>query len=257
MTEKSLKTKISHKKITLGTWIQIPDTFTTEIIARSGFEWLAIDLEHGLIDLETAFRLIQVIDSCGVVPLVRLHINDASTIRRVMDAGAGGVIVPMVNTAEGARKAVDAVKYAPSGKRSYGLGRACNFGESFDEYLRTINNRSVVVIQIEHIDAVANLDEILKVPGIDAIIIGPYDLSGSLGIPGQFDDAKFKKSLDLIINRVKKSPVALGMHIVHPEEEILRERIREGFSFIGFGMDTIFLLNGSRSAVQCAGSILQ
>jgi len=174
-----------------------------------------------------------------------------------MDGGAGGVIVPMVNTAEDARLAVEAAKYPPAGKRSYGLGRACNFGESFEKYLRTINNRSVVVIQIEHIDAVANLGEILKVPGIDAIIIGPYDLSGSLGIPGQFDNPEFIKILETIIAEVKKSPVALGLHIVHPDEEILQERIRQGFTFIGYGMDTIFLLEGSRLAVNSVRSCLQ
>src|SRR5208283_2051036 len=192
MDIKKVKNDISEKKMTFGSWIQIPNVFTTEIMARSGFDWLAIDLEHGLIDLETAYRLIQVIDCCGTIPLVRLQVNDESTIRRVMDAGAGGVIVPMVNTAEEAQMAVNAVKYPPLGKRSFGLGRAHNFGLNFDEYVQTINNRSIVVIQIEHIDALKNLDEILQVPGIDAIIIGPYDLSGSLGVPGKFDHPKFK-----------------------------------------------------------------
>ena len=134
-----------------------------------------------MIDLETAFQLIQVIDCSGVIPLVRLNENDESTIRRVMDAGAAGIIAPMVNTVEDARKAVNAVKYPPIGKRSFGLGRAHDFGLGFDEYVGTINDHSIVVVQIEHIVALKNLDKILQVPGIDAIIIGPYDLSGSLG----------------------------------------------------------------------------
>lgn len=238
--------------MSLGSWIQIPSVFTAEMMARSGFDWLAIDLEHGMIDLETAFRLIQVIDCSGAVPLVRLNVNDESTIRRVMDAGAGGVIVPMVNTAEDARKAVNAVKYPPLGKRSFGLGRAHDFGLGFDEYLQTINDRSIVVIQIEHIDALKNLEQILRVPGIDAIIIGPYDLSGSLGVPGRFDHPGFKEALDKITERVRKSPVALGMHIVHPTEAELRKRQSEGFTFIGLGMDTIFLQEGSRHAVRYA-----
>jgi 2-keto-3-deoxy-L-rhamnonate aldolase RhmA len=247
-----VKNDITGKKMSFGSWIQIPNVFTAEMMARSGFDWLAIDLEHGMIDLETAFRLIQVIDCSGVIPLVRLHVNDESTIRRVMDAGAGGVIVPMVNTVEDARKAVDAVKYPPLGKRSFGLGRAHDFGLGFDEYVRTINDRSIVVVQIEHIDALENLDNILRVPGIDAIIIGPYDLSGSLEVPGQFEHAGFKDALRTIIESVRKSPVALGMHIVHPTETELQERQSTGFTFIGLGMDTIFLQEGSHHVMQYA-----
>jgi 2-dehydro-3-deoxyglucarate aldolase len=250
MNEKKVKKSISGKQITLGSWIQIPNVFTTEIIARSGFDWLAIDLEHGLIDLETAFRLIQVIDCSGVIPLVRLHTNDDTTIRRVMDAGAGGVIVPMINTAEEAQRVVNAVKYPPLGKRSFGLGRAHNFGITFEEYIREVNDTSIVVVQIEHIDALKNLDKILKVPGIDAMIIGPYDLSGSIGTPGQFNHPKFREILGNIIDHVKKSPVALGIHIVHPSEHELKERLGDGFTFIGFGMDTIFLQEGSHNAVK-------
>lgn len=250
MDRKKVKTDISGKKMSFGSWIQIPNVFTAEIMARSGFDWLAIDLEHGMINLETAFQLIQVIDCSGVIPLVRLHANDESTIRRVMDAGAGGVIVPMVNTAEDAYKAVNAVKYPPLGKRSFGLGRVHDFGLGFDDYVQAINDRSIVVVQIEHIDALKNLDKILQVPGIDAIIIGPYDLSGSLGIPGQFDHNGFKEALHAIIKRVKKSPVALGMHIVHPTERELQERQSEGFTFIGLGMDTIFLQEGSHNVIQ-------
>ncbi len=252
MDRKKVKKDISDKKMRFGSWIQIPDVFTAEMMARSGFDWLAIDLEHGMIDLETAFQLIQVIDCSGVIPLVRLNENDESTIRRVMDAGAAGIIAPMVNTVEDARKAVNAVKYPPIGKRSFGLGRAHDFGLGFDEYVGTINDHSIVVVQIEHIVALKNLDKILQVPGIDAIIIGPYDLSGSLGVPGQFDHPLFRDALHTIIERVRKSPVALGMHIVHPTEAELRERQSAGFTFIGLGMDTIFLQEGSRHVMQYA-----
>jgi 2-keto-3-deoxy-L-rhamnonate aldolase RhmA len=252
MNRKKVKNDISSKKMSFGSWVQIPNVFTAEMMARSGFDWLAIDLEHGMIDLETAFQLIQVIDCSGVIPLVRLHVNDESTIRRVLDAGAGGVIVPMVNSAEDARRAVNAVKYPPLGKRSFGLGRAHDFGLGFDEYVRTINDRSIVVVQIEHIDALKNLDHILQVPGIDAIIIGPYDLSGSLGVPGQFDHPGFKEALRTIIERVRKSTVALGMHIVHPTETELQERQSAGFTFIGLGMDTIFLQEGSHHVTRYA-----
>ena len=241
---------IRQKQFSLGSWIQLPDVFTAEIMARAGFDWLAIDLEHGLINLESVFRLIQTIGNAGVLPLVRLHENDPATIRRVMDAGAGGIIVPMVNTAEDAIRAVDAIKYYPAGQRSFGLGRAHQFGNNFESYIRDSNVKSIVVVQIEHKAALVNLDNILAVRGIDAIVIGPYDLSGSMGIPGKFDDPLFSAQISEIIEKVKKSTVALGIHIVHPSERDLVMRIQQGFTFIAYGMDTIFLQNNACTAVD-------
>ncbi|MCX5749183.1 MAG: aldolase/citrate lyase family protein [Candidatus Saganbacteria bacterium] len=246
----NLKKRLGEKKLTVGSWIQIPDTFTAEIMAKSGFDWLAIDMEHGLIDMKDVFRLIQVIDLAGSVPLVRLNVNDASTIRRVMDAGAAGVIVPMVNSADDAQKAVEAVKYPPQGKRSFGLGRAHGYGRKFKEYISASNSRSILVVQIEHIDAVRNLDEILEIKGIDAVIIGPYDLSGSMGIPGKFNDTKFIKVIGEISKKVKSKKIALGFHLVQPGAGELNKKIKEGFTFIAYGMDTIYLSNALSNAVN-------
>ena len=254
---RSLRNLLDNKGRSLGSWIQLPDPFTTEIMVRAGFDWLAIDMEHGMIDLGTTIRLIQVIGNAGAIPVVRLHENDPSTIRRVMDAGAAGIIVPMVNTAEEAEKAVAAVKYYPDGKRSFGLGRVHEFGRNFEQYIRTTNADSIVVVQIEHIDAVYNLDAILAVQGIDAIIIGPYDLSGSMGIPGKFDDPRFSSKISEIISKVNKSSIALGFHIVHPSEQELNRRIHEGFTFIAYGMDTLFLQNGASSAVDQARRLIR
>jgi len=252
----AVKQKLSRKEITLGSWIQMPDPFSAEIMARAGFDWLAIDLEHGMISLDAAYRLIQVIGNAGALPLIRLHENDPSTIRRVMDAGAGGIIVPMVNTVADAVRAVDAAKYYPRGQRSFGLGRAHQFGRKFDSYIGTSNDESIVVVQIEHKDALDDLDAILAVPGIDAIVIGPYDLSGSMGIPGKFEDPLFAASVSAIIETAKRSPVALGMHIVHPSEQDLGMRIRQGFTFIGYGMDTLFLQDHACAAVQDARRLI-
>lgn len=254
---RSLRSLLEKEQRSLGSWIQLPDPFTAEIMARSGFDWLAIDLEHGMIDLGAAIRLIQVIGNAGVHPVVRLHENDPSTIRRVMDAGAAGIIVPMVNTADEAKKAVAAAKYYPDGKRSFGLGRAHDFGRNFDQYMGTSNAENIVVVQIEHIDAIHNLDAILAVQGIDAIIIGPYDLSGSIGIPGKFDDPRFSFKITEIISKVNKSSIALGFHIVHPSEKDLAWCIHEGFTFIAYGMDTIFLQNGACSAVDQARRLIR
>ncbi len=244
-------------KNSIGSWLQMPNRYSAEIMAKSGFDWLAIDMEHGLIDVQKAFELIQVVELAGSIPLVRLNENNPSLIRRVMDAGAKGVIVPMVNTAEDAQKAVDAVKYPPDGKRSYGLGRAHEFGKNFSEYIKTINTESIVVVQIEHINAFLNLDSILGVKSIDAIIIGPYDLSGSMGIAGKFDDDKFQEAVNKIIEKVKKHNIALGIHIVHPSLDDLKQRVSQGFSFIGFGMDTIFLSDGCAKAIKECRKIIK
>jgi len=245
---------LSKKKlfsgISVGSWLQLPNVFSAEIMARAGFDWLAIDLEHGLIDLEKAYELIQVVELAGIVPLVRLNANDPSVIRRVMDAGSHGVIVPMVNSREDVIEAINAIKYPPEGKRSFGLGRAHGFGEGFKSYINKANSQSILIIQIEHIEAVNNLEEILRIKGIDGIIIGPYDLSGSMGVPGRFNDEQFKNKIESIVLKVKKSNIALGIHIVEPSKEEYKKRIKHGFSFIAYGMDTIFLSNGARNCLK-------
>ena len=248
-----LKGLINRKRLSMGSWIQLPDVFSAEIMAKAGFDWLVIDMEHGLIDLNCAYKLIQVISLSGGVPLVRLNENDPSTIRRVMDAGAGGVIVPMINCADDARKALDAVNYPPVGKRSFGLGRAHQYGKEFENYLGKANRTSILVIQIEHVRALDDLDAILSLKGIDACIVGPYDLSGSMGIPGKFNDKRFNTVLDKIIKAVKKSDKLLGIHIVSPSEADLKRRIAQGFKFIAYGMDTVFL----SEAVSCVPMIKQ
>jgi len=242
-----LKGLINRKRLSIGSWIQLPDVFSTEIMAKAGFDWLAIDMEHGLIDLGCVYKLIQVISLAGNLPLVRLNENNPSLIRRVMDAGAAGVIVPMVNSEEDARKAIDALNYPPAGKRSFGLGRAHKYGSNFAGYVNKANDSGILVVQLEHIDALDNLQAILDLKGIDACIVGPYDLSGSMGIPGKFSDKRFNLVLDKIIKAVRNSDKLLGIHIVHPSEADLKRRIAQGFKFIAYGMDTVFL----SEAVSC------
>ena len=181
-----IKKKIRRNELTLGSWITIGHPVVAEIMAESGFDWLTIDLEHSAIDISHMQVIFQAIRGTEAIPLVRVGENNASLIKRAMDAGAYGVIVPMVNTRDSAERAVSAVKYPPMGTRGVGLSRAQGYGYEFDDYKESINENSIVIAQIEHIQAIENLEEILNVPGIDASIIGPYDLSGSLGYPGDF-----------------------------------------------------------------------
>ena len=208
-----------------------------EIRASAGFDWLAVDLEHSTITLREAEDLIRVIDLKGVVPLVRLSSNNSEQIKRIMDAGSHGVIVPMVNSPEEAEAAVASVKYPAVGRRSFGLARAQGYGARFNDYLTWQGENSWVIVQIEHIDAVNCLESILSVEGVDAYFIGPYDLSGSMGVAGQFDHPEFLEAMNRIHEIAKKCEIPGGVHVVEPDPEQLRKSIEQGNQFIAYGTD--------------------
>ena len=245
MTEKSILQQLS-----IGSWIQLGHPAVAEIMASAGFDWLAIDLEHSTITLREAEDLIRVIDLKGVVPLVRLASNNAEQIKRIMDAGAHGVIVPMVKSRDEAHAAVRAVKYPPQGERSIGLARAQGYGVDFARYFEWQRDQSLVVVQIEHIDAVDNLESILTVPGVDAYIVGPYDLSGSIGVPGEFQASQFIEAMAQIRSVSEKLRVPGGVHIVEPDPQALKQCIDEGNRFIAYGVDTRMLDTVCRKGLQ-------
>jgi len=236
-------------KLSIGSWIQIGHPAIAEIMAAAGFDWLVVDLEHSTISLREAEELIRIIDLKGVVPLVRVASNNAEQIKRIMDAGAHGVIVPMVNSKEEAHEVVSAVKYPPHGHRSIGLARAHGYGTQFLKYFEWQYEHSLVIVQIEHIDAVRNLESILSVSGVDAYIVGPYDLSGSLGLPGQFETPEFIDAMQQIRSVSEKLGIPGGVHIVEPDLLELGQRIKEGNRFIAYGMDTRMLDTACRSGL--------
>lgn len=246
----SLKEKINNNELTVGSWITFSDTSVAEIMAKAGFDWLTVDMEHSAITLSEALQLVQVIDLCGVPPLVRVEQNDACIIKRVMDAGAHGVIVPMVNSRQEAIAAVGAVKYPPAGNRPVGLSRAQGYGVTFDQYKEWVNKESIVIVQIEHIDAVGNLEEILSVGGVDGFIVGPYDLSASLGKPGDFDCPQMKSALEKIIKVSAKIRKTSGFHVVPPRPELVKEKINEGYRFIAYSVDFLFLGEKCRDGLK-------
>jgi 2-keto-3-deoxy-L-rhamnonate aldolase RhmA len=237
-----LKSVLAEKGVSIGSWITLGHPAIGEIMAGCGFDWLTIDMEHSAITLPDCQRLIQVIELAGCVPLVRVGENNPTLIKRVMDAGAHGVIVPQVNSRGDAEQAVRSVKYAPLGTRGVGLARAQGYGLHFDAY-RTWNEReSIVIVQVEHIQAVEHLDEILSVPGVDGFIIGPYDLSASLGVPGNFSHPDVLRAMDRIRRSMGDHPgVAPGVHVVQPDPAETKRRVKEGYRFIGYSLDTLLL----------------
>jgi len=250
MIENSLKSELQNKGLTIGSWITLGHSSIAEIMAKAGFDWLTVDMEHSAITLFEAQQLIQVIDLCGCIPLVRIGNNDANLIKRVMDAGSHGVIVPMVNSKQDAERAVGAVKYPPQGFRGVGLARAQSYGTNFEGYLKWNQIESVVIVQVEHIKAVENLEKILSVDGVDAFIVGPYDLSASLGISGQFEHPYFIEALNEVHRISKKYNAVAGYHVVYPEPAQVLEKILQGYNFLAYGVDFLFLGESSRNGLM-------
>ncbi|MEL0011690.1 MAG: aldolase/citrate lyase family protein, partial [Bacteroidota bacterium] len=200
-----------------------------------------------VITIRETEELIRIIDLCGVVPLVRLTSNCPDQIKRVMDAGAAGIIVPMVKSIEDVKKAITSVRYPPNGERSIGLARAHKYGAAFDDYFSWQQTDSVVIIQVEHSDAVEVIDQIMAIEEVDAYFIGPNDLSGSLGIPRNIKHPKYLDAVEKIKKSAKKNGKYGGVHIVEPDLENFKKALEEGFSFIAYSLDIRVLDRGFRS----------
>lgn len=245
-----MQSKNLLNRLSIGSWITLGHPAIAEIMAAAGFDWLAVDLEHSVITLREAEELIRVIDLKGLPAFVRLSSNNSEQIKRVMDAGASGVIVPMVNTREEAVSAVSAVKYPPIGTRSFGLARAQGYGPKFEDYISWQEEGTLIIVQIEHIQAVENLESILDVPGVDGYFVGPYDLSGSLGVPGDFNHPDFLEAMDEINRLASQKNVPGGVHIVEPDVEKLREYIAKGHTFLAYSIDTRMLDESCRKGLE-------
>jgi 2-dehydro-3-deoxyglucarate aldolase len=247
----SLKRILCSKSLTIGSWITLGHPAIGEIMSSCGFDWLTIDMEHSALTFSDAQNLIQVIELAGCIPLVRVGCNDPTIIKRVMDSGSHGVIVPQVNCRADAVNAVKAVKYPPFGNRGVGLGRAQGYGMSFEEYKKWENQETVVIVQIEHIDAVNNIDDILSVEGVDGFIVGPYDLSASLGVPGQFEHPSFLKAMGIVNDYISNSSkVVAGFHVVHPDPDMVKRKNQEGYSLIAYSLDSLLLGNSCSQDLQ-------
>lgn len=237
----NLKAKLQNNELTLGSWITIGHPAIIEILSHAGFDWLTIDIEHTTIDLTMTQNLIATIQSYDMAALVRVSKNEEVVIKRVLDAGANGIIVPMVSTPEEAKRAVDYAKYPPLGKRGVGLNRAQKYGFGFQEYKKWVADNLVVIAQIEHIDGIKNIDAIINTEGIDGVIIGPYDLSGSLGFPGDYNRADVKEALKEFEAACLKADKCMGFHVIEPDHTKIQEKIKEGYKFIAFSTDFLFM----------------
>lgn len=207
----SLRQRIESGQCVTGVFCAIPDPIAIEIVAGSGLDFLCIDAEHSPIDRATLENLIRAADSAGGTPIVRVPSWNSDMIGSALDSGADGVLLPRVSTAKQARRAVDMVRYPPVGVRGAGPGRASRYGASIMPYIATANERLLLAIQIETREAVDNLDEIVSVPGIDLIFIGPGDLSVSCGLTGPQDQETLNTMITGIINTCKTAGKPVGI----------------------------------------------
>lgn len=211
MRQNTAKEKWAAGEVTFGGWLSIPSSFSAEVMANQGFDWLCIDMQHGLIDYQVAFTMLQAISTTPTIPFVRVPWNEFGIIGKVLDAGALGVIVPMVNSVEEARAAVAACRYFPDGSRSFGPTRAAYYAGA--DYYAGANQQVACIPMIETKQAVDRLDDILSVPGIDAVYVGPADLSITLGLQPRMDnEGAFEEARLRIAERCAAHGVIAGIH---------------------------------------------
>ena len=229
MRENAMKRHWREDRPALGGWLSIPSAFSAEMMAHQGLDWLCIDMQHGLIDYETALAMLQAISTTSTTPVVRVPWNDQAIIMKMLDAGAYGVIVPMVNSRADAEAATAACRYPPQGIRSFGPIRAVYYA-GFD-YFAYANQEVCCIPQIETATAVENLDEILSVPGVDAVYVGPMDLSISLGLPPQMDSEvpAYVEARQRILEACRQHGVVAG---INSSTLSAPKRIAEGFRMV-------------------------
>ncbi|MBS3762286.1 MAG: 2,4-dihydroxyhept-2-ene-1,7-dioic acid aldolase [Planctomycetes bacterium] len=252
MEEGRFRKALLRGETTFGTWVQIGDGTVGEILAEVGYDWIAVDCEHTEIHVEGFTRVARSVFRRGATVLARVRENDTLAIRQVLDAGAEGVIVPLVNTADEAARAVAAAKYPPDGVRGFSFSRMNNWGQDFDQYAETANENTAVIVMIESQQAVENIEDILVVEGVDGVFIGPYDMSGSYGIPGQTDHPAVREGCRKVVTACQNAGKAAGLHVVRPEAERIERAIEDGYTLIALGVDTVFLAREAQKALKIA-----
>ncbi len=245
-----IKDDLRGGRPTVGSWMQIPSPSVAEIMAHAGFDWVALDLEHGSFSLGDIPDLCRALVLGGAQPFVRVATAGCTEIKQAIEAGARGIILPMIASAAELEQAIAWAHYPPRGSRGVGFSRANLFGRHFQEHFDTINDELVIVAQIESIRAVEALTGILAVPGLDAIMVGPYDLSASMGLTGRFNHPDFQGALSTIVAAARRAQIPMGLHVVQPDPAVLQAKIAEGYQFIAYGIDAVFLNHSARNPLS-------
>ena len=256
MRPNPVKSRLREGGSTIGTWLSLASPLAARFLARTAFDWLTVDVEHSPVDWETAAVMFGHVAEAGGVPLVRVPAGKHDHIKRALDSGAFGVVVPMVMDRDEAKRCVAACRYPPVGTRSVGGSlHALNFDASPAEYFSRANDEILVVLQCEHIDAVRQADEIFSVPGIDAIFVGPNDLRASMRSADGDDPSSeaFEAALEAIRLACDRHGVAPGLHVFSVESA--RERLDQGWRFIALGSDLSLMLEAAETSTAALGKI--
>lgn len=254
MKTNPVRSKLKRGEPAVGTWLVLPDPVAAQLMASTGFEWLTVELEHSPVTADIAAQSFAIIAASGCVPLARIPWNTVENIKRVLDTGAWGVVVPMVNSRAEAEAVVKAARYRPIGERTIGGQlHATNFATDAATYYAKANDEILVVIMAEHIDAVANIDSILSVPGIDAVFVGPNDLHASMGLPPSFDSdhPRFNEALQKISASARAHGIASGIHVADASQA--QRRIKEGWQFVAVGSEAGLMLAKASEVTQRLG----
>lgn len=245
----AFKAKLRQGQLCLGTCITFSDPTVTEALCGLlDFVW--IDMEHNALTLESVQAHVMATRGSDTAPLVRVPWNDPVLIKPVLDIGAAGVIVPLIRTAEDTRRAVAACLYPPAGMRGFGPRRPSNYGRlSGAEFCRAANENMIVIVQIEHVDAVTNIDEILAVPGLTAIVVGPNDLAGSLGHMGEPHQPRVREAIELVVARGRRAGVPVGLATGEPPPA-LAEWVKKGVQWLAMANDVALLLRAATQAAE-------
>lgn len=248
LSSKELRARICAGKPTIGTWLQIPSPDVAEIVGRMGYDWAAVDLEHGSFARCHLPDMFRALERWGTLPFARVAEASRRDIKMALDSGARGLIFPMIETRAQLDEAVAWSLYPGGaeytrGARGVGFSRANAFGMDFPAHSGPdgLGQEILLAAQIEHVNALAHLDEIFAHPRLDAYMIGPYDLSASMGLTGLFDHPEFLAVLDKIEQKARVHGMRKGYHVVKPDPALLREKIAAGHTFIAYGIDSLFL----------------
>ncbi|HTT08931.1 MAG TPA: aldolase/citrate lyase family protein [Gammaproteobacteria bacterium] len=246
MGGKTFRQRLRAGEQLFGTLVSLHSADVAELLSKAGFDWLFIDTEHGAFDPAQAQALLQAVgDRCPC--LIRVPAGEEVSIKKALDVGAAGVIVPQVNTAQDAARVVKLCKYPPVGTRGVGIARAHGYGYGFADYIASANEEVAVVLQIEHIDGVNNIRDIIRVADIDAVFIGPYDLSASMGRTGQVDDPEVQKAIATVRDVALAAGLKLGIFGI--SAAAVKPYAAQGFTLLTAGCDTIFLSNAAQQTL--------
>lgn len=256
MRANHVKHRLKSGEPSVGTWLSLPSPEAAEFVAQLGFDWLVVDTEHNPTDIRTLSQMFTAMAHSNVAPMVRVPWNDPENMKRVLDAGAWGIVVPMVNTREEAERAVEAIRYPPMGKRSVGGGRhGISFAAGAGEYFKRANEDILLVVQIEHKLGVENADAILSVPGIDACFIGPNDMAASmgigLGVALESDYPELVAGIMEVRDACLRNGIATGIHC--SDGPAVKMRIEQGFQFCALASELRYMLTGLTDAIKETG----